>query len=178
VHIEFTMSQFQESGFVRVLIIKAHYSLLQILHKNYQIYVGLWYEHCLSIHASDTVSDLHHGQPSSIHCPAHVYLLRVPFPAKWTIMGITCILPSSEMPISPTAKVVHCQYWVLAYSKSTKHHNKALTSSKKTHTQEANHHGIYSQLREQRSQWQGTPTIQQTQLLPLLQYPPASTLST
>ena len=61
------------------------------------------------------VIDIHHGQPGGIHCPAHVYLLRVPFPAEGTIMGITCILPSSEMPISATAKRVNCQYWVLAH---------------------------------------------------------------
>jgi hypothetical protein len=48
----------------------------------------------------------------------------------------------------------------------------------KTHPQEANHHGIYSQPRERMSQWQGSPTIQQTQPLPPFQYPPASTLST
>jgi hypothetical protein len=66
-----------------------------------------------------------------MHCPAHVYLLCVSFPAKETIMEITCVLPSSEMPISAAAKIVHCQYWVLAYSKSTKHHNKAPPSSKK-----------------------------------------------
>ena len=41
-------AQFRKSGFVWVLIIKARYSLLQILHKNYRIYVGLWYEHLLS----------------------------------------------------------------------------------------------------------------------------------
>ena len=84
-------------------------------------------------------------------------------------MGITCVLPSSEMPISATAKIVHCQYWVLAYSNSTKHHNKALTSSEKTHQQEANYHGIHSQPRERRPQWQGTPTIHQTQPLPPFQ---------
>jgi hypothetical protein len=49
------------------------------------------------------------------------------------------------MPISATATLVHCQYWVLAHSKSIKQHNKAPTSSKKTHPQEANHHGIHSQ---------------------------------
>jgi hypothetical protein len=49
------------------------------------------------------------------------------------------------------------------------HHNKVPTSSKKTHMQEANHHGIYSQPRERRSQWQGTPPIQQMQLLSLVQ---------
>jgi hypothetical protein len=122
--------------------------------------------------------NIHHGQLGGIHCPAHIYLLRIPFPAKGTIMGITCVLPSSEMPISTTAKIVHCQYWVLAYSKSTKHYNKVPTSSEKTHTQEANHHGIYSQPIERRSQWQGTPPIQQTQLLSPFQYSPASTFST
>ncbi len=92
--------------------------------------------------------------------------------------GSHAFSPVQKCQFPPQQKIVHCQYWVLAYSKSTKHQNKAQTSFKKTHPQEANHHGIYSQPRERRSQWQGTPTKQQTQLLPPFQYPPASTLST
>ncbi len=81
-----------------------------------------------------------------------------------------------QFPLQRNLSIVNTP--VLAYSKSTKHHNKAPTSSEKTHPQEANHHGIYSQPRERRSQWQGSRTIQQTQPPPPFQYPPASTLST
>jgi hypothetical protein len=90
-------TQVRKSGFVRVLIIKARYPLLQILHQTYQIYVGLRYEHCPSVHPSDTVSDLHHGQPGGIHCPMRVYLLHPPLAATGGKLGIKCALSSPNL---------------------------------------------------------------------------------
>ena len=123
--------------------------------QKHRIYVGTWYETHFSVHASETVIDLRHGRPGSVHRPAHIHLLHVSFPVKRTIMGIKYFLPGSNMPISATAKMVNLSILVAGIFKINLTPQQSTNIFKKTHPQEANHHGIHIQTREQRLQWQG-----------------------
>jgi hypothetical protein len=62
-------------------------------------------------HASDRVIGLHHGHPGGFLHPIGAYLLRPPFPAKGTIMGIKCVLPTRQFSGQWILVVVDARCW-------------------------------------------------------------------